>query len=132
LASASHHVSLHRDIPIRGLEREVRDPIEREADHFAACFLMPAKLLKKVFAEMFLVRDRPLAFDEKTIFHLGANDYESLLYPEADSYDREVALASARSFAGRRFEKSLADMFQVSVATMAIRIRELRLVRAWP
>src|SRR5438105_10189541 len=34
---------LHRDLPIAGLEQAEADPIEREANYFAACFLMPRK-----------------------------------------------------------------------------------------
>ncbi|MGB7541899.1 MAG: ImmA/IrrE family metallo-endopeptidase [Burkholderiales bacterium] len=124
-------VTFHRDLPIKGLERKARDPREREADYFAACFLMPAKLVANVFRSMFRTNN-PFEFDDTTAFHLRPNDTESLLTPDVDSYDREVALATARSFGGRHFEKSLAQLFQVSVATMAIRIRELKLVRVWP
>ena len=41
----------------------------------------------------------------------------------------EKILARAKSYGGRPFE-SLAVMFKVSIATMAIRIKELGLVRA--
>ena len=42
---------------------------------------------------------------------------------------RAAAAASARSFANRHFD-SLARHFHVSIASMAIRLRELGLVRA--
>jgi hypothetical protein len=53
---------------------------------------------------------------------------ESLLYPPKDSLVRERALASASTFQGKHFD-SLATLFKVSVETMAIRIKELGLVR---
>jgi hypothetical protein len=128
-----HPNDLHfRDAPIKGLEREVQDPKEREADHFAALFLMPPHFVRKIFGLMFLT-DKPFVFDERTINLLGrAYDTEALLYPERDSMLRERALTSTKKFNGQYFEKSLAEMFHVSVGTMAIRIQELELVRPWP
>lgn len=122
-----------RDAPIKGLERVVKDPMEREADHFAAMFLMPAHFVRKIFHLMFQTSDAtPFHFNEATIAALGrTGDQATLLYPDSDSLVRERALASTRRF-GKFFEKSLAGMFHVSVETMAIRIRELGLVRAWP
>jgi Zn-dependent peptidase ImmA (M78 family) len=117
----------HRDMPIKGIEREERDPREREADYFAAVYLMPDRFVRKVFRAMFLT-DEPFVFDEATAYHLRPYDVDALLYPDRDSIDREIALASAKSFNGRPFAKSLAEMFHVSVGTMAIRIRELGLV----
>ena len=125
-------VRLHRDVPIKGLEREVKEPLEREADYFAACFLMPAKLVTDLFHDMFLTAGKPFVFNETTLYNLGTDDTDALLYPDVDSHEREATLARARSFGRRRFEKSLAEMFQVSTASMAIRIHELRLVRPWP
>lgn len=129
-------VTLHRDRPIKGLEGQERDLKEKEADYFAACFLMPAKLVTRLFRSMFITNnpfddEQPLSFvfDDATTFYLRPNDPGSLLRPRADSYDRELTLATARSFSGKHFEKSLAQLFKVSVATMAIRIRELRLIR---
>jgi hypothetical protein len=122
---------LHRDIPIEGIERDVQDPIEREADYFAAVFLMPDHFLKRLFQIMFLC-EAPFVFDETTAFHLRPYDTPALLYPDQGSMIRERTLASAKSFNGHHYEKSLAEMFHVSVGTMAIRIKELRLVRDWP
>jgi len=121
---------LHRDFPIKGLEREAPNPLEREADRFAAFFLMPSHFVKKMFERMFLTD--LFVFNDATAYHLRPYDVPALLYPEKDSMIRERALASAKSFNGVHFEKSLAGLFQVSVATMAIRIKELGLVRAWP
>ena len=125
-------VNIHRDLPVNGLERDVKDPIEREADHFSACFLMPERLVRKVFHEMFLTEGKPFVFNQLAIYNLHTNEFDELLYPAIDSYERELTLARARSFGRRHYQRSLAELFQVSAATMAIRIRELRLVRDWP
>jgi hypothetical protein len=122
---------LHRDMPIKGLEREARDSREREADRFAASFLVPEHFISKVFKLRFLSPD-PFVFDHNTAYQLRPYDVPSLLYPESGSLVRERVLSSAKSFNGHRFETSLAEMFRVSVTTMAIRIRELGLVRRWP
>lgn len=117
----------HRDLPIQGLERNVRDPIEREADYFAACFLMPRGYVAEQLKLRFLC-DGQFVFDQNSAYMLRPYEVPSLLYPPRNSLLREVVLASATSYAGRPFD-SLATVFKVSKETMAIRIRELGLVR---
>jgi hypothetical protein len=118
---------MHRDLPIRGLEHEPTDPLEREANYFAGCYLMPAEFLARVFKDMFGAA--PFTFDYAAANFLRPNDAGSLLYAPRGSLTRYRALASARSYAARPFGRSLAEMFQVSVITMAIRLRELDLVK---
>ncbi|MGE3424988.1 MAG: ImmA/IrrE family metallo-endopeptidase [Dehalococcoidia bacterium] len=117
----------HRDAPIRGIERNARDLQEREADYFAACFLMPRDYLIKMFFTRF-PSDGPLEINDTSAYYLRPFETELLLYPPENSLVREKALAMATSFGGRHFD-SLAAMFKVSVETMAIRIRELGLVK---
>lgn len=117
---------MHRDLPISGLEQSPTDPNEREANYFAGCYLMPPEFLTKVFKDMFGAS--PFNFDYAAANFLRPQDAGSLLYAAQGSLTRYRALASARSYAGRAFGRSLAEMFQVSVTTMAIRLRELRLV----
>lgn len=121
---------MHRDRPLDGLEfiRVRRAPEEREADRFAALFLMPAKLVKKRLEESFGIT-APLAIDDATAYWLCGSNPGFLLGADLNSLEREVAVTSARSFAGRHFD-SLANYFGVSIATMAIRLRELKLVVA--
>ena len=119
-------LDFHRDLPIQGLEREVRDPIEKEADYFAACLLMPRAYVAQQFRARFLC-DGQFIFDQNTAYMLRPYDVESLLYPRRP-LQREIVLASAKTIAGRHFD-SLAQVFRVSIETMAIRIKELRLVR---
>jgi hypothetical protein len=123
-------VVLHRDLPISGLEQVPTDPIEREANYFAGTFLMPTEFLSKVFKASFGAA--PFVFDEAAAHFLRPNAIASVLHPHPGSRERSVALASARSYAGRAFSNSLAQFFKVSVATMVIRLRELELVEDYP
>jgi hypothetical protein len=124
-----HDISplMHRDLPIGGLEHAAENDIEREANHFAACFLMP----RKYVADQFKIRfpsDGPLTVDDAAVHHLRVYARDSLLYPTPGSLDRERIFARARSWNGHPFPP-LAELFKVSVETMAIRIRELGLLR---
>lgn len=118
---------MHRDRPIKGLDHQSasRPQIEKEADYFAACFLMPAILVKRAFKLSF--GTNKFEFSEELAFHFCRSDPDSLLRPHTGSLDRELALSTAESFAGIRFA-SLAKRFWVSPTTMAIRLRELNLI----
>jgi len=120
---------MHRDLPIEGLGNKVsnRRPEEREADYFAACFLMPRKLVTKTFQSTFRVKP-PFVFDDTSAFNLCPDDPDSLLRPYDGSLDRALGLASAKSYGGEHFD-SLAKQFRVSVKTMAIRLKELGLIQ---
>lgn len=120
---------MHRDRPIKGLVSEAssRDPQEREADYFAACFLMPYKLVKIALEATFLVK-APFVFDDNSAFWLCPTDPDSLLRADIGSHDRALSLAAAKSYGGRHFD-SLASQFRVSVSTMAIRLKELELIQ---
>jgi hypothetical protein len=121
----------HRDRPLKGTSHETRPPMEQEADRFAAAFLIPEKFFRKVFQAAFQT-DRPFIFDDSAAFFLSPDDPDAVLYPEKDSRARELPLARAKSYNGRAFTRSLAEMFGVSPLTMAIRIGELQLVKSWP
>ncbi len=120
---------MHRDRPIEGFADETlpRPPLEREADYFAACFLVPRKLAMATFKATFQV-NAPLFLDDASAFWLSHGDPGSLLGAETGSLDFARAVASATSYGGQHF-KSLASQFGVSVTTMAIRLRELELIR---
>jgi len=120
---------MHRDRPIKGLDvgtQPRREP-EKEADFFAACFLMPGKLVTRSFERLF---GRNFVIDENAAFQLSPSDLNAFLRPRQHSLSRELILATARTFNGLHFN-SLADQFSVSPTTMAIRLRELGLTR-WP
>ncbi len=120
---------LHRDRPVEGLhyEADTRPPREREADYFAACFLMPARLVARRVEETFGF-PVPVAFSDTLAYWLSSNNAEFLMSAADDALDREVALATARSFAGRHFEP-LTQYFRVSISSMAIRLKELGVIR---
>jgi Zn-dependent peptidase ImmA (M78 family) len=119
---------MHRDRPIKGIAepRTPRPPIEAEADYFAACFLIPEKLLVTAVEGKFRLRT-PITIDDTVAFHLCPSNPGSVLNPDHESLASEVAVASATTFNGRHFD-SLAQQFQVSISSMAIRLRELHLV----
>lgn len=120
--------TMHRDRPIEGMvsKRAPREPAEREADHFSACFLIPEHGLRKRFASLF--GKLPFMFDDAAAFYLSPRDPEALFYPPPGSLDRALALANAHSYGGHRF-LSLVQQFNVSPTSMAIRIEELGLIR---
>lgn len=120
--------TMHRDRPIKGLNGEnwPRSYKEKEADYFAACFLMPKRLVHEAYESNFLTR-APFVFDDTSAFWLSPSDPESLLRADCGSLDRALALSSAQSYGGRFFN-SLAKQFRVSVTTMAIRLAELQLI----
>ncbi|WP_095194870.1 ImmA/IrrE family metallo-endopeptidase [Pseudomonas sp. Irchel 3A7] len=121
---------MHRDRALDGRPlKEPRSIEEQEADFFAACFLMPDRLMRDVFKQFFCCGDS-LHFDDTVAFHLDPTDTNNLLYASEDSLERELALAKCQRFNGKYFV-SLADQFGVSIMAMAIRIKELKLVR-WP
>ncbi|ATH83146.1 ImmA/IrrE family metallo-endopeptidase [Pseudomonas sp. KHPS1] len=120
---------MHRDMPLDGGPRNGRPSKEREADYFAACFLMPARLLTQAFAAQFGFKG-PFPFNDVTCFHLNPVDPQALLDADTDSLDREIALARCARFNNRNLIP-LAVQFGVSNVAMAIRIRELKLT-LWP
>jgi len=105
-----------------------RDIVEQEADYYAACYLMPARLV----ADEFEIRFGPssLTFDTNIAFHLNPAEVDNLTGAEEHQYSREFELAKCGYFGGRAFH-SLAKRFRVSNLAMAIRLKELGLVR-WP
>ena len=121
---------MHRDRPLGGYHSQSLKPqIEREADYFAACFLMPSTLLVKKFEQQFRCKGQ-FQFSDVTCYHLNPNDPDALQYALQNSLDREIALARCTQFNGRAMI-SLAQQFGVSDSAMALRIKELNLVR-WP
>ncbi|MGY4494879.1 ImmA/IrrE family metallo-endopeptidase [Pseudomonas sp. TE3610] len=121
---------MHRDRALDGRPLPgIREPEEREADFFAACFLMPAKLLIDRFGKQFFCKDQ-LHFDDTVAYHVDANNIEGLLDASVDSLERELALARCQRFNNVRIV-SLSEQFGVSDSAMALRLKELELVR-WP
>ena len=119
------HEVMHRDRPTDG-SKVARSQIEREADYFAACFLMPPNLMRRKFKTTFGITP-PVRIDDNIAFWLCQDEPDELLRPAVGSDIRERTLARATSFNGRHFEP-LAKQFRVSPTAMTIRLKELGFV----
>lgn len=118
---------LHRDLPIDFSRMGQRSPHDQEADYFAACYLMPRKLVEKEFVKRFGSKT-PLLLDESALFHMRISESDtraafsaprgSMLFPRL--------VANAQVFDRKRFP-SLTETFGVSTTAMAIRLQELGL-----
>lgn len=117
---------IHRDRPVFAIPRVGKDPIEREADYFAACLLAPRRLLEEQFERRFGPR-APLPLTDAVAFNLCGSSAHALMRAGPASYKFAAAVASTRSFNGDHF-RSLAESFNISVGAMAIRLRELHLI----
>lgn len=122
------HKSLlvHRDRPLKGSMhlRTVRSPKEQEADHFAACFLMPRNLVKATFESTFSIQT-PFVMSDDAAYWLCAHDPDSAW--ESSTLERAAFVASAKSYGGKHIDP-LTKQFRVSVSAMAIRLVELGLI----
>jgi Zn-dependent peptidase ImmA (M78 family) len=116
---------VHRDRPLNGT-RIARDANEREADKFAASFLMPRKLLRKAFLKRFLTECFEL--DDATAFALRASWVDDVRKEFPTLHALSCYLASTEHYNGRGFP-SLASAFNVSPVAMAIRLDELGLIK---
>jgi Zn-dependent peptidase ImmA (M78 family) len=115
---------VHRDRPLDGAMPS-RDPRELEADKFATYFLMPAKLVRPRFYDLF--RTERFALTDDTAFALSNLSLDEVQRTCRMRRDLSRLLASTESYNGRYFP-SLAAQFRVSVEAMAIRIEELGLL----
>lgn len=125
LGHAAMHdmVGMHRDKAMDG-STVSSDPQEREAEKFAAYFLMPGKLVSRTFEEIF--GRSPFVLDEDSRFALAGSLPSSNWSPRTVR-DLSRLLASAERFNGLSM-RSLAEQFRVSREAMAIRLEQLRLV----
>jgi hypothetical protein len=115
----------HRDRALSGEHRGPREPLEEEADYFAALWLAPAATVKWYFEERF--GNIPLALNETTAFHVaGEKGVQDLMASSAGSLAFPIAVARAERFNGKQFQ-SLAGFFGMSSMAMGIRLRELGL-----
>jgi len=115
---------LHRDRPADNT-RWQKDPEEREADFFAACFLMPEKQIRLWFRSLFLTGQ--FALNDDTAFALCTKPLDIVLPRFRSLRDLSLALARTISYNSRQF-KSLSELFRVSPTAMAYRLEELGMV----
>lgn len=125
----NQHVVMHRDRPVTGISvaDRSRPLIEREADYYAACYLAPRKVVLAAFEERFGSVEN-FRFGDDEAFGLCPSNPRTLIDSSDDSLEWETSLAGAIRYHGRFFE-SLTDLFQLSIPTMAIRLREVGLRR---
>lgn len=116
---------LHRDRPFDGYSSVPRSPQEQQADKFAAYFLMPASIVKQVFAEIFKV-DK-LYLMEATALALGGGNITAFRARCKDRHGFATVVAQVEYYGGKSFN-SLAKIFGISAGAMAIRLIELDLV----
>lgn len=116
--------ALHRDRPLDG-SRVATDRIEVEANKFATLFLMPEKLVRSRFREVF--QTEPFDLSEETAFALLGCSLSDLLHLHPTRRQLTRVLASSERFNGRHVVP-LHQQFRVSREAMAIRLEELALV----
>jgi formiminotetrahydrofolate cyclodeaminase len=116
---------LHRDKSIDGPGGSNRSLEERQADKFAAYFLIPETALQLVFEGVFHIP--VFEINEATTLALRAGNPFDFRKRCGSLRGLARAISSAEFFAGKSFN-SLATVFDVSNETMAIRLEELKLV----
>jgi len=107
---------LHRDRPLDGTSSGYhRDPMEFQADKFAACFLMPQKQVIAAFKHLFSTER--FVVNANSVFELTNDTLAAFRKNFPTKWDIAKFLA-----------KPLAEHFQVSVGAMARRLDELDLI----
>jgi hypothetical protein len=101
----------HRDRPVNGVV-EHKPLVEREADYWAACMLMPKNALLRAFMNRFGSRT-PLALTEATAFALCIHDAGWLFAEPRGSLEFSKHVARAQRYNGESFG-SLCAHFVVS------------------
>lgn len=117
---------LHRDRPLSG-PSDQRVPMEREADWFGACWLMPAKHVVDQFHKRFCAH--PFVLADETAFHLYRSSYLAVRRRLRSDRDLSLALVTAHDYGGRSIEP-MHMYFGVSPMAMAFRIEQLLLVES--
>lgn len=118
---------IHRDRPISKSSRLIlTDPMERQANKFASQLLMPEKMVRDLFVEIF--GTERFVLNEDTVFGLGnIKNTTEFNAKFKEPYHIARFISSLNTYNGRSFT-SFKDLFQVSIETMAIRLIELDLV----
>ena len=128
LAHELAHSVLHPQLPVMHrsrLDGSKGDPKEREADAFAAEYLMPVKWLRTHLKRKF--GECPVRVTETLAWWLDRQEPERFLHstPE-DDYALALAIANCSNIGGGRFA-SMAEEYGVSAQAMAWRLIELKL-----
>lgn len=100
--------------------------VEVEANKFATLFLMPERLVRATFTELFQAKEFELS--DEFAFALAGCSLPDFRRKHATRRHVSRSVAGAKQFNGRHFAP-LHEQFRVSRETMAIRLEELALVR---
>ena len=109
---------LHRDRPIDQQASIGRAPSEQEADKFAACFLMPRKLVLAALKDRY----------GRTRFELDDEVASTLGAAWSRCTSRRERARFVAKHTGRGIQVSLVELFQVTVEALAIRLEELGII----
>ncbi|WP_186297764.1 ImmA/IrrE family metallo-endopeptidase [Sedimenticola selenatireducens] len=120
-------IRMHRDRAIDGSVSRAgrREQIEVEADKFASVFLMPEKLLRIRFKQIFMCER--FALNHETAFALDPSGLLKLNNKNITRRELARILAKAERY-NTRHVIPLFMQFKVSMEAMAIRIEELDLI----
>ncbi len=119
LGHALYHQGRVRQHWERELDPAEKDPQERQADQFAARFLMPKRLLIRRLMENFF--EPPVRIDENWLYFLLGDQFD----PDPKELDLEYALAKANKNNRDQQIIPLHQQFKVSRKAMAIRLQEI-------
>ena len=119
------HAIEHRDRPIDLLTQ--RPEHEKEADAFAAAYLMPSKWIARDLESRF--GSVPIRVDENLAWWLDKNDYERLLRPSEDADIERAKAVSVCTNVGEGHFVSIKDEYGVTVTAMALRLIELDVIK---
>lgn len=117
---------MHRDRPLNGTPRsKFKDIKEWQADRFATYYLMPSKLVKYYFYQIFKSNEFNISL--LTANALNFSSEEELANQFRNLRELSRFLAST-TFYNSKAVHSMAEIFNVSIEAMAIRMEELQLV----
>jgi Zn-dependent peptidase ImmA (M78 family) len=128
LAHAFMHEQLcmHRDRPLNGVQKiSPKDIKERQADRFATFYLMPAKLIRRYFYQIF--RTNVFQVNQITAQALNFNSTDELISQCRNQRQLSRLLASTTIYNSKAI-RSMSEIFNVSTEAMAIRLEELGIV----
>lgn len=123
------NAALHRDIPLNNSESYTSSDIrEKEANKFAAFFLMPKNQVRQAFIELFHIEKFEITTDN--LFYLKGKEISVFAFKKEYTDRRRLSrlISSTERFGSKSFQ-SLSSIFGVSQEAMAIRLEELDLVK---
>lgn len=119
-------LAAHRDIPLDHQRSDGRrDSVERQADQFAALWLMPLEPVTSAF--LFRFGSDHIILNEDTAIALNLRGLHSARQRLRSLRGLARVVAATDQYGGSQFE-SLASAFKVSPEAMAIRLEELNLI----